>query len=76
MKTWTTISGIADANLRMTLQVSSNVRNNIPCLWAVHNVLLHSRCQTNSVNIKQLYLFYNNNTRLQIGPEVILLGGE
>ena len=23
-----------------------------------------------------LYLFYNNNTRLQIGYEVILLGGE
>ena len=24
----------------------------------------------------KLYLFYNNNTRLQIGHEVILLGGE
>ena len=23
-----------------------------------------------------LYLFYNNHTQLQIGPEVILLGGE
>ena len=24
----------------------------------------------------KLYLFYNNNTQLQIGHEVILLGGE
>ena len=26
--------------------------------------------------IFKLYLFYNDNTRLQIGHEVILLGGE
>ena len=32
-------------------------------------------CVSCTLNFK-LYLFYNNNTRLQIGHEVILLGGE
>ena len=41
----------------------------------VYDVVQKYKFEFPIINFK-LYLFYNNNTRLQIGHEVILLGGE
>ena len=60
-------------------EVAYGKYNNTQCLFCYFHtqfdVTLHF-CQLQQKLYFKLYLFYNNNTRLQLGHEVIMLGGE
>ena len=55
--------------------VSPSILNESYIFFVLLATLKWKECPAIALNFK-LYLFYNNNIQLQIGYEVILLGGE